>query len=816
MMTRRIPLNDGWMYGKSFEPEMVYPDYDDSMMEEVRLPHANAETPYNYFDDGIYQFVSCYRRRFTAEPQWKGRQVLLTFEGVAHVASVYLNGSKLATHYGGYTAFTVNLSPGLVYEGENVIAMEVDSRENRNLPPFGNVIDYLTYGGIYREAYIEIKEPVAVEDVFVMTEDAGDGKYIVRLQVSVSGEEYKRNEINYLFEYILEDGRRTKVCGGRFDAGDSSKDSSSSSAGKHLFIYEFTIDNPALWDTEHPNLYYLKLALYEGDTLLDEKDVRFGFRTCEFKKDGFYLNNRKVKLLGLNRHQSYPYVGYAMPKSMQQLDAEILKFELGVNAVRTSHYPQSKHFINRCDELGILVFTEIPGWQHIGDEEWKKRACEQVREMVLQYRNHPSIILWGVRINESQDDDELYSETNRIAHELDPTRQTGGVRFIKKSHLLEDVYTYNDFVHNGKNRGLDKKKDVTSKNVPYLVSEFNGHMYPTKSFDDEEHRLEHALRHARVLDSLFEQEDIAGGFGWCMFDYNTHKDFGSGDRICYHGVMDMFRNPKPAAAVYASQSEIYPVCELSSSMDIGDHPAGRLGEVYAFTNADCIRLYKGDAFIKEFRPARDRFKNLPHPPVIIDDFIGELLEKKEKIDHKSAEGFKKLIKAIQEHGPSGLPLRYKLKMAYLLLKNRIDMQKAVSLYYEYAGGWGGKSFSYRFEAIKNGRVVKEVVKGPVGKPQLKYRVSSTSLKEEETYDVALVRITAHDRNGNRLYYYQEPVVLKASGAIEIIGPKVLSLRGGAAGIFVKTRGMKGEGALTICPVGLEEKHIYFRVEKSEQ
>lgn len=202
----------------------------------------------------------------------------------------------------------------------------------------------------------------------------------------------------------------------------------------------------------------------------------------------------------MNRHQSYPYVGYAMPESMQKRDADILKNELGVNAVRTSHYPQSRHFVERCDELGLLVFTEIPGWQHIGDEIWKKQAVENVKDMVEQYRNHPSVILWGVRINESGDDDAFYRETNRVAHELDPTRQTGGVRAHKKSSLLEDVYTYNDFCHNGTNHGCEKKSAVTSDNSkPYLISECNGHMYPTKSYDWEEHRVWHAMQTCKCI-----------------------------------------------------------------------------------------------------------------------------------------------------------------------------------------------------------------------------------------------------------------------------------------------------------------------------
>lgn len=131
---------------------------------------------------------------------------------------------------------------------------------------------------------------------------------------------------------------------------------------------------------------------------MDQVTVRFGFREAEFQPDGFYLNGRKIKLLGLNRHQSYPYVGYAMPKRAQRRDADVLKEELGLNMVRTSHYPQSRHFLDRCDEIGLLVFEEIPGWQHIGGEAWKEQAVRDVEDMIVRDRNHPSIVIWGYEL----------------------------------------------------------------------------------------------------------------------------------------------------------------------------------------------------------------------------------------------------------------------------------------------------------------------------------------------------------------------------------------------------------------------------------
>ncbi len=803
-MIHHIDLNNGWKYSEGFEEQMLTRAYEEAGMEQIRIPHTNKQLPYHYLDEKSYQFISCYRRHIFAEEAWKGKRILLTFGAVGHVAWVYVNGIKSAIHEGGYTAFTVDITPHLCYGEDNVIAVKVDSRECNNLPPFGNVIDYLTYGGIYREVFLEIKEECSIADVYVRTKDCSNrpaGEKTVELEVVLTGP--ITNNQKAILGYSLLDSRGTVIITDRriVEQVDLS--------------FSFEVKGIRNWDIDEPNLYYLKLELFKetpDSTKLDERRVRFGFRTCEFRKDGFYLNNRKIKLVGLNRHQSYPYVGYAMPKRQQQRDAEILKYELKVNAVRTSHYPQSRHFLDRCDELGLLVFTEIPGWQHIGDSAWKDVAVNTVKEMILQYRNHPSIILWGVRINESQDDDEFYTRTNRLAHELDPDRQTGGVRYLKKSKLLEDVYTYNDFLHNGNNPGLCSKKEVTSDMAaPYMVTEFNGHMFPTKNYDNEEHRLEHALRHARVLDALFGQEEIAGGFGWCMADYNTHKDFGSGDRICYHGVLDMFRNSKLAAAVYSSQSEEELICEINSTLDIGDHPAGNIRKIYAFTNADSIRLYKNDIFIREFYPIRNQFKHMPHPPILIDDFIGDLLEQEESYDHRTAQAIKEILYAVKEHGPANLPLKYKLKMAWLMLTRHLKLEEGSRLYYKYIGGWGGQSTYFRFDVMKDNCVGKSIIKTPAGKPQLIISVDTEELTEGETYDVAAVRIRAVDNNNNLLPYYQEPILLRTEGAISLIGPEAISLKGGCAGTYVRTTGKTGPGELYLYQVDLGEYTVSFRV-----
>lgn len=786
MMAERIYLDNEWYFNDSFQADMIKTEYDFTADMPVRIPHTVRETPLHYFDEQEYQKVAAYFKVLPVLPEWEGKDLLLTFEGVAHSAEVYINGNKVAEHHCGYTAFTVNLAKYVIYGADNRILVKVDSRENQNIPPFGFVIDYMTYGGIYRDVYLEVKEKAHIRDVFV----SGNMRGEIRLQISAT--KPARGMVLVSEVCPVAEGQRqgeTNVLGQvTFIPTD----------GKSKMLFYYSVKNAAVWSPETPNLYLLHVTLKKNDAVMDEKWVQFGFRTAVFKADGFYLNGRKYKLRGLNRHQSYPYVGYAMPKNPQRNDAVLLKKELGLNAVRTSHYPQSHYFLDACDELGLLVFTEFPGWQHIGDQAWKEAAVQNVKDMVRQYRNHASIILWGVRINESVDDDAFYRRTNKAARVLDPTRQTGGVRCYKKSHLFEDVYTYNDFVHSGDNQGCDRKSAVTSDmNKGYLISEYMGHMFPTKAFDWEEHRLEDAIRHANVLNEVAKQTDIAGSFGWCMFDYNTHKDFGSGDRICYHGVMDMFRNEKLAAYVYAEMQEEEPVLELSSSMDIGEHPGCNRNETYIFTNADSVKMYKNDHLIKEYRHEATQFPYLKNPPIRIDDYIGDLLEKGENMSAAQARDVKEILNEVAKFGLYKMSKATYLKALKMLAVYHMKMDDAVALYNKYIGDWGGAATTYRFEAIKDGRVVKELKKVPMTKVCLQILADHTDLEETHTYDVACVRFRAVDENGNLLNYYNDPLVLELNGAGKLIGPSVVGLNGGMGGTYVRTVGESGKAELKV-------------------
>ena len=788
---KRYPLNDGWYFTEQFTRQLTTLEKPEPELVPVRLPHTVKLLPFNDFSEQAYQMVSGYLRFLVPPESWRGQRVRVVFEGAAHQARVYLNGQLLAQHACGYTAFTVDLTDHLHWQGTNNLTVELDSRENLDVPPFGNVIDYLTYGGLYREVFLEVGGPALIEDLCVRADMDGSVQCLPDC----------RNAEGLTL--------RLAVC------NESGEELVCQETGAEEPEVLLQLEHPELWDCEHPTLYRLKATLLQGEEALDEHIVRFGFRRVEFRPDGFYLNGKRVQLRGLDRHQSWPYLGYAAPARAQRLDADILKYELGCNAVRTSHYPQSHHFIDRCDEIGLLVFTEIPGWQHIGGEHWKAQALENTREMVLQWRNHPSIFLWGVRINESVDDDELYRKTNEIAHQLDSTRPTGGVRNFPHSHLLEDVYTYNDFSHHGPNRGCAPRKVITREGGKgYLISEYNGHMFPTKAYDCEEKRLEHALRHARVVSDAASQPGIGGSFGWCMFDYNTHRDFGSGDRICYHGVMDMFRNPKLAAAVYASQQEMTPVLEISSSMDIGEHPAGALGTVAVFTNADQIRLYRNDLLVGSFSPSAD-YAGLAHPPVLIEDTVSGLLERQEGMSPRTASMVREVLLATAMYG-SALPLSVLLKAAYLMGIKGFTREQGVDLYNRYVASWGGQVARWRFDAVKNGQVVASTVRCPGDTLALEVCADTDTLTDGPSWDMATVRIRAVDEYGAVRTWCSRSLSLRAEGAVELIGPASVPLSGGMAGCYLRTRGEAGTGRLTIEMEGAAPVTLSFQVSKQEE
>lgn len=594
-----FPINRNWRFSPQRVANGTARDFDDSKLERVTIPHTNKRLPWHGFDEKSYQFVSLYRRHFKLPDEALGHHVFVDFAGAMTASTVWLNGQRVGEYRGGYTPFSFDLTPFIDWMGDNVLAVELDSSERSDIPPFGGKIDYLTFGGIYRDVSLRLVPATHLENIFARPRDVLTSRPGVDVSCFVARLEPQSSSLQ--LEVELRDGSRVIASGRRtIPAAPASLDS---------VAYDVKLDNFGAvrrWELSDPRLYILAARLKRGNSTIDEDQRRIGFRQAQFTDHGFELNGNVIKLRGLNHHQTFPFVGQAMPARVQRRDAEILKKELKCNIVRTSHYPQSPHFLDACDELGLLVFEEIPGWQHVGDQQWKDLAVDNVGRMIRRDWNHPSIILWGVRINESRDDHDFYTRTNALAHALDHTRLTGGVRYFQSSEFLEDVFTMNDF-------GFPLKPPNHPR---YLNTEFIGHTYVTKMYDSGDRLTEHTLRHARVHNQLASNPQYAGGLGWCAFDYDTHADFGSGDRVCYHGVCDIFRLPKPAAGFYKSQCDpaeevvLVPTFDWSTQGDL----TNALKHAVVCSNCDHLKFYVGDKLFIEADPDRANFGNLSHPP----------------------------------------------------------------------------------------------------------------------------------------------------------------------------------------------------------
>ena len=593
-----LPINRKWRYSPSANPAARERDFDDSSFARVSVPHTNLRVPWHSFDEKSYEFVSVYRRRFRLPAEARGRRVFVDFEGVMTASTVWLNGVRLGEYKGGFTPFSFELTPHIDFDRDNVLVVEVDSNERPDIPPFGHEVDYLTFGGIYREVSLRIVSPTFIENIFAQPRDVLSGHPALDVQCFLESAN-KALEPGLSLEVALYDGER--LVAKTTQEVPASGDDGNASRTLHLD----QLEGIELWNLRSPKLYRVEVRLLRGATLLDHDSRRIGFREARFTPQGFSLNGTVIKLRGLDRHQTFPWVGQAMPGRVQRRDAIILRKNLHCNIVRTSHYPQSRRFLDACDEIGLLVLEEIPGWQHIGDQAWQDIAVDNVSRMVRRDWNHPSIILWGVRINESRDNHDFYTRTNAVAHQLDPTRQTGGIRNFQESEFLEDVFTMNDF-------GWPLKPP----NHPlYLNTEFVGHTYPTKTIDNIERLREHTIRHARVHDQLASNAQYAGGIAWCAFDYNTHSNFGSGDRICYHGVTDIFREPKPAAGFYRSQCDPDEEIVLAPSFHWarGDESIG-FTKALVSSNCDHLKFYVSGTLVAEADPDRAQFAHLKYAP----------------------------------------------------------------------------------------------------------------------------------------------------------------------------------------------------------
>jgi beta-galactosidase len=589
-----INFNTGWLFAPKDIAHGQSVELSEKSFESVCLPHCNKIVPHSNFDTSLYAIISWYRRHYTPPLKYQGKRFYLEFQGVSKAAKVFVNGIAVGEHKGAYTPFTLDITDKLIIGSDNVIAVQVDSRQRKDIPPEGLNVDYMIFGGIVRNVVLTVADPLHVEWAYVSRDSAFPDRAHVKVRV------------------FNQNGER-KNCMLNVDVLDSAMTVAASAESRHAVSpysgYEFTcvtgpIADLRLWNPDHPYLYTARIRLQDGRRCADDCSKRFGMRTVAFSKtDGtFSMNGQRLKLRGLNRHETYPFIGRAAADRLQRKDADIMKYDFGCNTVRCSHYPQSPAFLDRCDEIGLLVLEEIPGWMYVSRRsDWQSIVLQNVNDMIVRDRSHPSIISFGVRINESADFHDLYVSTNRLARALDPGRPTHGVRVVNhgsEHEFLEDVWVYNYAVPAAKPAVL-----------PWITGEHVGHRSTTHSWDGEQLLVNQMLAHAAVHDSASANPKIAGLLGWCAFDYNSPYKYEE-KSVCYHGVADIFRFPKHAAWFYRSQADpaFYgPMVYIAHCWKKALAP----DDIWVASNCEKVELFVNN--VSMGRKAPDRYRNLPHP-----------------------------------------------------------------------------------------------------------------------------------------------------------------------------------------------------------
>lgn len=619
-----ISLDRDWLFGGKFDPAATAPDFDDRAFSFVTLPHCVAKLSWQKWDPGAWQDLWIYRRHFHWPKASKRLRTFLRFEGVMVGAAPTLNGHPLPQHLGGYLPFDYEVTD-LLRAGDNVLAVAVDSRWS-NVPPEGapggaKRVDYLEAGGIYRSVRLESVPPVFISDVFVKPVKVLDSDRRVEVCCTIDAAAPAPAQAQVLVELKR---------GARMVARVREPVRLESPGRQQLKLTLSNLGDIALWDVTSPHLYEVNTTLLIDEEPVHDYRARIGLRDARFELEGFFLNGRRLQIFGLNRHEIYPYVGGAMPPRILRRDAEILRRDFNCNFVRCSHYPQSEAFLDACDELGLMVWEEVPGWQYIGDQAWKDLLVRDVQHMILRDRNHPAIVIWGTRANESANDVDLYRRTRALAKSLDDSRPSSGSmtpssRKNWKMEWDEDVFAFDDY-HATPDGNVGIEDPVPG--VPYFLAEAVGQFNYTKrkDFDAKYRRAgdaalqeQQALRHAQAHDRAAANPRICGVVAWCGFDYASLVN-------PYHavkcpGVADVFRIPKLGAAFYQSQvsPKVRPVIRPNFYWDFGPQtPRGPGRHAAIFSNCDRLALFINGRSYATLQPDPANYPRLKYPPFFAD------------------------------------------------------------------------------------------------------------------------------------------------------------------------------------------------------
>jgi beta-galactosidase len=621
---RTLNLDRDWLFGAKFVPAGILPQFDDTGFARVSIPHCVAQLSWQKWEPADWQDVWLYRRHFTVPQDWIGLRTFLHFDGVMVGATPTINGHTYPQHLGGYLPFQYEITNS-VLAGSNVLALEVDSRWS-NVPPEGAAagakrIDYLEAGGIHRAVRLEAVPQIFISDVFAKPVKVLDPDRRVEALCTLDSAVPTSQPVQIAVELTrgADVVARTQVPV-RVDAPGITQ----------VPLTLSKLGNVMLWDLRLPNLYEVVTTLSVGGTPVHDHRVRIGLRDARFELGGFFLNGKRLQIFGLNRHEVFPYVGYAMPDRVMAHDAVMLRREFNCNMVRCSHYPQSEAFLDACDALGLMVWEEVPGWGYLGDAAWKELLVRDVGDMIRRDRNHPAIVIWGTRANESANDVELYQRTRALAKSLDDSRptsgsMTSGSRGNWKQGWHEDVFAFDDYHANPDGSvGIDGP----TPGVPYLLAEAVGQFnYANrKGFDAKYRRAgdallqqQQALRHAQAHSKAAANARICGVIAWCGFDYASLVN--PYNNVKCPGVADIFRIPKLGASFYQAQGSpaTRPVIQPNFYWDFGlQTPRGPGKQAAIFSNCERLELFITGRPHATLHPDTMGYPHLAHAPFFAD------------------------------------------------------------------------------------------------------------------------------------------------------------------------------------------------------
>ena len=545
-------LNREWKFQPGDHPGAEATSYDAAKWSDIHLPHSFS-IPY-FMGTGFYTGYGWYRRSLEVPAAWKGKRIALEFEAAFQDAEVFVNGTRVTRHRGGYVGFPVEIT-GHVKPGKNLIAVRLNNLWQADLAPRAG--DHTFSGGLYRDVRLVVTDPLHVTwcGTFVTTPTLAPkagAESAVRIQTEVRNASAETAEATVRTDIVDPAGNTVATISTKLPVP----------VGETVTFDQTTpaVAKPQLWSPENPRLYRAVTTVSNKGGVADTCATTFGFRWFEWTSDrGFFLNGKHVWLSGANVHQDHAGWGDAVTNAAHERDVRMVK-EAGFNFIRGSHYPKDPAFGDACDRLGVLWLSENVFWGIGGahqDGGWSASAypvtpedeagfeesvLDSLRAMIRIHRNHPSIVAWSTS-NEPFFSDcpmpkvrGLLEQSVALAHELDPTRPAaigGAQRPLDASRIdrLGDIAAYNG----------DGASQPAFQNpaVPSIVSEYGSVITDRPgAFDPGWGDLKGQLKDGRPARLPWR----AGEAVWCMYDHGSH----AGENLARMGIVDYFRVPKRA------------------------------------------------------------------------------------------------------------------------------------------------------------------------------------------------------------------------------------------------------------------------------